>query len=132
MPVLLASSLRTQRRKIERHTASDHQCLEESRFLLATVHNFHVAHDCVVFEQMKLLVALGKRDGLHLTAKALDEAPVWDVADLAHEGQIQNWVPEDTSPESVWVLPKQVTCEESTMGSTNDNYMLLIHPACTV
>lgn len=41
----------------------------------------------------------------YLAAKALNKAPVWDVAELSHECQIQYWVPEHSCLETLRMLP---------------------------
>ena len=66
----------------------------------------------------------------HLTAKSFHEDPVWNVADLGHEGEVQDRIPQHTRLEAVGMLSKEVAGQEATMRPTNHSHLAGIHIAC--
>lgn len=69
--------------------------------------------------------------GSYLGAKAFNEAPVRDVADLSHQRQIQHRVAQHAGLESFWVLTKQMAGQEASMRATHDCYPVFLNPPCS-
>jgi len=68
--------------------------------------------------------------GKYLAAVALYEAPVRDVADLGHEGQVQHRIPQDASLEALRMLPQEVTGQETPVASADDRHPVTVCFPC--
>ena len=71
-----------------------------------------------------------RRAAPHLTAPGLHVAPVRDVAQVNHDGQIQDRVAEHRRPEGGRVLPRQVPRQEAAVGAAHDGHPPRVHRPC--
>ena len=70
--------------------------------------------------------------GGHLDSPGLDIAPVRDVADMDHEGNVHDRVAGHAGLEALWVPSQKISGQKATMAATADCYMLRLHMPCKV
>ena len=66
----------------------------------------------------------------HLRAPGFAVAPVGDVADVDHEGDVHHRVPQHAGGEAARVLPQQVARQEAAVGAAHCRHSSLIHITC--
>ena len=67
----------------------------------------------------------------HLDPKGFDIAPIRDVGDVDHEGQVHDRVAGQAGLESICVSAQQVACEEAAVTAATHCNPLLVHNTYT-